>query len=289
MQILMNGIIQGLLLGLVGMGFALVYNTTGIFHVAQGVIFAGTPFILLACIQHGLGWQIGIALSILAAVVVSCLYEFGNHGPLQRKEASKEIHLIASLGAYIALVQVVAIIWGNETRVLRSGVDVTFSLAGIILTRSQLLGGAVAVAVLSVFLFWLWRTDIGLRFRALADNPTQLALMGYNIRMLRLAVFALSGLLTATAALLMALDIGFDPHGGLQIVLLAMVATIIGGHGSFIGPVIGAILLGVLRSQVVWYTSARWEEAATFFLLVLFLFFRPQGLFGRAGRVEAQI
>ena len=288
MQILMNGVIQGLLLALAGMGFALVYNATGIFHIAQGVIFAGTPFILLACIQGGLGLPMGIGLSLAAAIIVSCLYEVGNHGPLQKKEASKEIHLIASLGAYIALVQVIVIIWGNETQVLRSGVDATFSFAGIILTRSQLLGGATAVAVLSAFLFWLWRTNIGLRFRALSDNPTQLALMGYNIRMLRLAIFALSGLLTATVALLMALDIGFDPHGGLQIVLLAMVATIIGGRGSFLGPVIGAILLGILRSQVVWYTSARWEEAATFFLLVLFLFLRPQGLFGWAGRLETQ-
>jgi branched-chain amino acid transport system permease protein len=142
--------------------------------------------------------------------------------------------------------------------------------------------------VLSAFLFWLWRTDIGLRFRALADNPIQLSLMGYNTRLLRLAVFALSGFLTAVAALLMALDIGFDPHSGLQMVLLAMVATIIGGRGSFLGPIVGAIMLGILRSQVVWHTSARWEEAVTFLLLVLFLFLRPQGLFGRAGRLEAQ-
>jgi branched-chain amino acid transport system permease protein len=288
MQILMNGIIQGLLLALVGMGFALVYNATGIFHVAQGVIFAGAPFILLACIQSGLGWPVGVFISLIFAVAVSCLYEAGNHWPLQKKEASKEIHLIASLGVYIALVQLIAIIWGNETRVLRSGVDATFGFAGVILTRSQLLGGAIAFVVLSAFLFWLWCTDIGLRFRALADNPTQLSLMGYNIRMLRLAVFALSGLLTATAALLMALDIGFDPHSGLQMVLLAMVATIIGGRGSFFGAVVGGMLLGVLRSQVVWYTSARWEEAATFFILVLVLFFRPQGLFGRVGRLEAQ-
>jgi branched-chain amino acid transport system permease protein len=183
---------------------------------------------------------------------------------------------------------VIAIIWGNETRVLRVGVDTTFNLAGIILTRSQLLGGIVAIAVLLVFLLWLKHTDIGLRFRALADNPTQLSLMGYNIRLLRLAFFVISGLLTASAALLMAFDIGFDPHSGLQMVLLGMVATIIGGQGSFMGAIVGALLLGILRSQVVWHTSTRWEEAATFFLLVLFLFLRPQGIFGQAGRLEAQ-
>jgi branched-chain amino acid transport system permease protein len=168
-------------------------------------------------------------------------------------------------------------------------VDETINLAGVILTHSQLLGGAASLVLLAAFLVWLKRTDIGLQFRALSDNPTQLSLMGYNIRQLRVVVFALSGLLTAAASLLMAVDIGFDPHSGLQMVLLAMVATIIGGRGSFLGPIVGAIMLGILRSQVVWYTSARWEEAMTFLLLVVFLFLRPQGLFGRVGRVEAQL
>ncbi len=289
MQILFNGLIQGLLLALVGLGFALVYNGTGIFHIAQGVIYAGAPFILLMCVQAGVGWSVGVVLSLLFAVVLSCLYEVANHGPLQKREASKEIHLIASLGVYISLVQVIAIIWGNETRALRNGVDETINLAGVILTHSQLLGGAASAALLAAFLIWLKRTDIGLQFRALSDNPTQLSLMGYNIRRLRVVVFALSGLLTAAAALLMAVDIGFDPHSGLQMVLLAMVATIIGGRGSFLGPIVGAIMLGILRSQVVWYASARWEEAMTFLLLVMFLFLRPQGLFGQAGRVEAQL
>lgn len=288
MQILCNGLIQGLLLALVGLGFALVYNGTGIFHVAQGVIYAGAPFILLTCVQAGVGWPIGVAFSLLFAVVLSCLYEVANHLPLHKKEASREIHLIASLGVYISLVQAIAIIWGNETRALRNGVDETINLAGVILTHSQLLGGAASLSLLAAFLIWLKRTDIGLQFRALSDNPTQLSLMGYNIRQLRVVVFALSGLLTAAASLLMAVDIGFDPHSGLQMVLLAMVATIIGGRGSFLGPIVGAIMLGILRSQVVWYTSARWEEAMTFLLLVMFLFLRPQGLFGRAGRVEAQ-
>lgn len=288
MQILLNGLIQGLLLALVGAGFALVYNATGVFHVAQGAIFAASPFVLMACMQAGFGWPIGVAASLLSAVGISCLYEILNHGPLAKREASKEIHLIASLGAYIALVQIIAMVWGNETRVLRSGVDATFSFGTVILTRSQLAGGLTAVVLLAAFLIWLKRTDLGLQFRALSDNPIQLSLMGYNIGLLRLAVFGISGLVTAAAALLMAMDVGFDPHSGLQMVLLGMVATIIGGRGSFAGVIVGGILLGVLRSEVVWYGSSRWEEAATFFLLVLFLFLRPQGLFGAAGRLEAQ-
>ena len=65
-----------------------------------------------------------------------------------------------------------------------------------------------------------------------------------------------------------------------------MVAAIIGGRGSFFGAALAAVALGVIRTQVVWYASSRWEEAITFILLVLFLFLRPQGIFGRPMRLE---
>lgn len=288
MQILINGLIQGLLYGMVGLGFAVVYNSTGIFYIAQGAIFSLTPFIVWSCIQNGFGWYTGVVSAVAVTITITAAIEAFNHWPLQKREASKEIHLISSLGIFIVIVQAIAVIWGNETKVLRSGVDETFSFGEVIVTSSQLFGAAISAFLLIGFFLWLRRTDIGLRFRALSDNPVQLSLMGYNVRSLRMLVFAISGLFTAMAAILMAMDIGFDAHVGLPVVLTGMVATIIGGRGSLIGPVVGAIMLGIIRSQVTWYTSARWEEAATFLLLVLFLFFRPQGIFGKMGRVEAQ-
>lgn len=287
MEVLIDGLIQGLMLSLVSVGFALVYNSTGIFHIAQGAIFSSTPFILLFCARGGLGLLASVVTSLIGAVIISLLYELVNHWPLHKKEASKEMHLIASLGSYILFVQIVVIIWGNETRVLRSEADSSLSLAGAILTSSQFTGGVASLLLISGYLYWFNRTELGLQFRALADNPVHLALLGYNIRLLRLKAFALSGLLTSIAALLMAWDIGFDPSSGLQTVLLAMVATIIGGKTSLLGPVVGAIVLGILRSEVLWYTSARWEEAITYGLLVLVLLIRPHGLLGNRESLES--
>lgn len=286
MQILLNGIIQGLLIALTATGFSVVYNSTGILHIAQGSIYALSPFLLLSFLQWGMGIPLAISLAISISVILSVLFELMNHGPLHRKEASAPIHLISSLGIYIAAIQVIAIIWGNETKVLRDGIDVTYIISDIIITRSQALGGIISLLLIVAFFLWLKRTDSGLKFMALLDNPVQLSLMGYDISKLRLLAFGLSGILTAIAALLTAMDIGFDPHGGLSAVLLAIVATIIGGKGSFVGPVIGGTLLGIIRSQVVWYTSARWQDTITFLILVLFLFFRPQGIFGKKGRIE---
>ncbi len=287
MQILINGTIQGLLIALLAIGFSIVYNSTGILYIAQGAIYALSPFLLFSFMKFGLGIPFAIILTFIITIFLSMSFEKINHWPLYKKEVSPLIHLISSLGIYIIVVQVIVIIWGNETKVLRIGVDTTCNLMGVILTRSQIIGGLTGLSLVILFLIWLKKSNTGLTLIALSDNPIQLSLLGYDIIKLRLLTFGLSGFFTATAASLTALDVGFDPQGGLNVVLIAIVATIIGGKGSFVGPVICGVLLGIIRSQVAWYTSARWEDALTFLVLVLFLFFRPQGILGSKGRIES--
>ncbi len=287
MQILLNGTIQGLLISLLAIGFSIVYNSTGIIYVAQGAVYAISPFLLLSFLKFGMGIPFAVFFTFVITILLSMSFEKINHWPLYKKEASPLIQLISSLGIYIIIVQIIAIIWGNETKVLRTGVDTVVHFGGVILTKSQIIGGATGLLFILLFLLLLKTSDTGLMLIALSDNPIQLSLLGHDIAKLRLLAFGLSGLFTTTAATLTALDVGFDPQGGLSAVLIAIVATIIGGKGSFAGPVICGVLLGIARSQVVWYTSARWEDALTFLLLVLFLLFRPQGILGSKARVEA--
>lgn len=288
MQIFINGMIQGLLIAMVAMGFSLVYNSTGVLHIAQSAVYTIAPFILLSSINAGLSIPASIIMAIAVSILLSVLIEKFNHWPLYKKGTSMQGHFISSLGIYIAVIQVIAILWGNDTKVLRKEIDIVYNFLAMTLTRSQVLGAVVSLFVIGCFFLWLRRSEGGIKFMALSDNPIQLSLMGYDISKMRLLAFAMSGVFTAMASVLIAMDIGFDPYGGFKIVLLAVVATIIGGKGSFVGPVIGGIFLGLVRSQVVWHTSARWEDAVTFIILVLFLFFRPQGIMGEKGRLEAQ-
>jgi len=286
MQILLNGTIQGLLISLLAIGFSIVYNSTGIIYVAQGAVYAISPFLLLSFLKFGMGIPFAVFFTFVITIFLSMSFEKINHWPLYKKEASPLIQLISSLGIYIIIVQIIALIWGNETKVLRAGVDTTCNFLGVILTKSQIIGGMTGLLFIILFLIWLKKSDTGLMLVALSDNPVQLSLLGHNIVKLRLLTFGISGLFTTTAASLTAFDVGFDPQGGLNAVLIAIVATIIGGKGSFVGPAMCGVLLGIVRSQVVWYTSARWEDALTFLFLVLFLFFRPQGILGSKGRIE---
>lgn len=288
MQIFVNGIISGLALALLALSFAAVYLPTRVFFIALAGIYTIVPFIAWDRMQSGWPWYLACSAACLVGIFISVLCEMINHQPLSAKGAPDGAQLISSLGIYIILAQCTAIIWGNETKVLRSGVADVVNLRGVILTHEQTTAFMVSLAVLAIFSAWLWLTKIGLEFRALANNEKEFALRGYNVRLVRLTGFAVSGFLCSISSLLTAYDVGFDPHGGLAATLLAIVAVIIGGRPSFAGPVLGAILLGLIRSEVTWFFSARWEEPVTFALLAFFLLVRPQGILGQRMRLEAE-
>jgi branched-chain amino acid transport system permease protein len=288
MQIIINGLISGLVISVVAIGFNSVYLPSRTFYIALGGVYAITPFIAWACLQYKLPLFFAIFLAVSSGIVISIANEYFNHSPLENRKASTGAHLISSLGIYIIIIQVIAIIWGSETKVLREGIDKSFRVGSLIITKSQLISGFVAAFLIAAFLTWLKRNKLGIQFKALSDNPTELALRGFNIKKLRLFAFGLSGFLTAVASLLTAYETGFDPYVGMNAFLLAVVATIIGGQKSFIGPVIGGILIGIIRSQVVWHFSARWQDAFTFLILVIFLYLRPYGITGSKTRLESQ-
>lgn len=287
MQIVLNGLISGLAIALLAVAFQMVYLPTRVFFVGLAGLYSLAPYLYLLGQEVCGCWDVSVMFSLIVVIALSLLFEWINHAPLTCKGASDGAQLISSLGIYIVLVQVVAMVWGNDTRTLRTGLDPTVQFFGSVLTRSQLLMAGVACILLLGFLAMLRATGIGLRLRALADNPVQFALYGYDVDVHRLIAFGLAGLFATAAALLTAYDIGFDPHTGLHAVLLAVVAVIIGGRTSFVGPIMGGVLLGLIRAQVVWHFSARWQEAVTFAVLALFLLLCPQGLFGQRTRVEA--
>lgn len=287
LQILLNGLISGLVIALVGLAFTIVALPTRVFHVALSGIYTSTPFIVWSAWQTQLNPTVGVLLALLFGVILSILCEAMNHWWLVRKNAPESLHLVSSLGVAITLVQIVVMLWGNDSHVLRGEVDKVIQFGDLRLTRAQIVAGLVSITLLLAFTLLLHHSKFGVQFRALADNPDQLALFGYNIRNLRLLAFAVSGLLSSAASLLTAYDLGFDANGGLHMLLLGVTAVIVGGRGTWFGPLLAGIILGLCRAFVVWQFSARWQEAATFGILVAVLFLRPQGLLGRKVRLEA--
>ena len=286
-QLLANGLVNGAIYSLLAVGFGLVYRTTKTFHIAYGILYTLAAYYLYSffkILSLPLSFSLLLALSLL--LFSGLLIEMGVYRPLFIKQAKSGAVLIASLGVNIFIENLIALVFGNETKILSSGIEPTFTLGSIILTRIQIIQFFTGVVLVFLFYIVIKRSRILKALWVMGDNPDLIRAIGLSIFKLRTLVFISSTFFVGIAGALIALDVGMDPHIGFPVVLTSAVAVIVGGVDSYIGWVLGSFLLAELQSLVIWKASARWTPLITFLLLILILLTRPQGLFGTKKRFE---
>ena len=285
-QFLLNGLITGLLYSLASLGFALVYHTTKIFHIAMAVIYVMAAYVFWH-FAVSFGWPVWISMT--AGITIASFVSFGIERwvylPLHRTKSSLNVILISSIGVFTVLTNVVAIVWGNETKTLSNEISRVYQAGDLIVTEKQGMQFLVSVLAISFFFIFLNRSKTGLKIKAVRDDAELYEVMGYSTAAIRRIAFLLSGAIVGLGACLTSWDIGMDPYVGMPVLLNAIVALIIGGLGRFESCVIGGVTLGILQALVVWQWSAQWQEAITFIFLIIFLFFRPQGFIGEKTRM----
>lgn len=288
LQPIINGIITGCVYSLVVLGFTLIYNATKIFHFAHGVVYTFSAYMFFVFLKVlYLPLSLSILLAIVSGILLGILIELFVYRPLNNRNASSNVILISSLGFYIFLVNFIAMIFGNEVKVMTQELEKTYQFLGIIITRIQLIEVIVFVMVFPLVFFLLKTTRLGREIRAFSNNQLLSRVIGINENKIRLFVFGLGSGLASISAILMARDIGIDPNIGFPILFISAVATIIGGVDVIFGAILGAFVLGIVQNLVIWHLSVRWQETITFIILILFLLFRPQGILGiRKKRIE---
>lgn len=294
-QVIINGLITGLLYSLVALGFSLIYSGTRVFHIAHGAIYTAGPYFLFAWTgvtalvlseAGGLSLVVATTLSLISICLLAISVEVLVYRSLSQRNAPPLVSFISSLGLYIVIVNLIALLFGNETKILNPQIEPSIEIAGTVITRIQIIQFAVSTSLVLITLFVLRSTSLGRNIRALSDNPTLLSVLGTNIKRIRLLVFVIGSLLAASSSLLRAFDVGVDPHVGLSVVLTAAVAVIIAGIGSHVGAIVGALLIGMIQNIVVWFASAQWQDAVTFVILTIILLVRREGLFTAQLRLE---
>lgn len=280
-QFIINGLITGILYSLLAIGFALVYNTTRIFHiVAAGIyVFAAYMFWLFVA-KVGLPVFFSSFVAIVLTMLLSLLSELLVYRPLKNRKASLNVAMIASIGAMTVIINTIAMCFGNETKVVENAILQPLIFGDIIITTPQKYQALIGIAVLVAFMIILQRTNWGLRLRALSADETLFETLGYDIKATRIMVFLASGAFIAIASCLTVYDVGLDPNMGMSVLISAVVAMIIGGVGKFSTCILGGLSLGVLQSLTVYQFASNWQNAVTFVVLLILLFLRPQGIAG---------
>ena len=158
---------------------------------------------------------------------------------------------------------------------------IILNIGDISIAYADILSGGLSIVMLICLWLFIYKTKIGLGIRASAYDVNTTGLMGVNVDMVSLAVFAISGLAAGLAGVFYGMKYTVYPSMG-AVSNKAFVASVIGGLGSLPGAVIGGLLLGLLETMVSAYVSSKLRDMIAYLVMILILVFIPNGLLGKS-------
>ncbi|WP_210485733.1 branched-chain amino acid ABC transporter permease [Microvirga antarctica] len=278
-QLATSGIATGCAYALIALGFVMIWNTASVVNFAQGEFVVIAMFVALTC-HVTLGWPLWMVLPL--AVLLPAIVGYATERVVIRPVigAAEMTIVTVTIGLQIVLSDAAKIIYGGQPYSFPPLIaGKPLSLAGIVVPRQSLVVIA-SMIVLAIGLHFLsQKTSFGKRLRAVSQDRETAKLMGIDVNRTIAQGFALSAAIAGFAGVLLAPIIYVSAGLGLPLLIKSFIAAIIGGFGSYIGALIGGLLIGVLDNLVGFYISSHYREVFTFLALILVLLFRPQGLF----------
>lgn len=279
-QLVTAGISMGAVYAIVALSFVLLYNSAKALNFALGEFVMIGAFLVLT-FESGLGlnpWLAAI-LGITVTGLLGVVFERFVYHPLRDRPALT--FGIATVAIGIILQNAALIIWGPNPRGMRPLVGAsTINIFNAVVTPQHLFIGAVTLLLLGVLYFLFFKTRLGRKLRATAQDQEMAQMMGVNVNVMLAGTFALASSLAGVAGWLLAPVIFVYPSMGVAVLLKAFVAVVIGGFGSIPGAVVGGVLYGLLEVLVAGYLSSAYRDVILFSILIAVLLVRPQGLFG---------
>jgi branched-subunit amino acid ABC-type transport system permease component len=274
-----DAISLGSLYALFALGIALIFGIMRLINFAHGELVMAGAF---AVVLIPLPGPVLIPVVLVLVVTLALAMERIAFRPV--RQASPATLLITSFAVSFLLQNVAALIWGSTPRAtdFASGLDTSFSIGSIAIQKLDLVIIGVTLALLLALGLFLRRTTIGMQMRAAAEDFRMARVLGVRADNVIAAAFACSGLLAGVASILLTAQTGtVSPSVGVNVVLFAFIATIVGGMGSLPGAVLGGFSIGVLTValQAALPLEFRpYRDAFVFGTVLALLVARPQGL-----------
>ena len=282
-EVLVGGLLSGVMYSLVAIGFVLIYKTSGVLNFAQGamLLFAALTFVSL--VERGVPFALALLLTFAVMVVLGVAIERTVLRPLVNRPPITLF--MATLGLSYVIEGAAQLIWGTQVHGLELGIDdVPFEISGVLISTFDLFAAAVAaamVALLTAFFRW---TRIGLAFRAVADDPFAALAVGLRLPVIWATVWSAAGLVALVAGLLWGARLGVQFSLSL-VVLKALPVLVLGGFDSILGAIVGGLLVGATEKlaevYVGDYVGGGIESWFAYAVALAFLLVRPAGLFGQ--------
>ncbi len=279
LQYLFSGLTNGAIYALIALGFSIIFNATSIINFAQGEFVMLGALAVISFYSLGLALPLAFCLAVVAVTLMGLVFERLAIRPA--RDSTPISLIIITVGGGVLLKGLAMLFWGKDAYTLPpfSGQQ-PLSLAGAtILPQSLWIFGLTILLVAALELFFRF-TILGKAMRAASFNPVAARLVGIRVSQMVQLSFALSAGLGATAGVMIApITMGVYDMGTM-LGLKGFCAAVIGGLGSIFGGVLGGLVLGVAEAFASGLLSSGYRDAVAFLILLLVLFFRPQGLIG---------
>ncbi|ANC80894.1 MULTISPECIES: branched-chain amino acid ABC transporter permease [Pseudomonas] len=281
-EVLIGGLLAGVMYSLVAIGFVLIYKASGVFNFAQGamVLFAALTFVSL--LERGVPFWLSFLVTLATMIALALLIERAVLRPLVGR--SPITLFMATLGLAYIIEGVAQALWGAQVHGLELAIsDAPLELGGLLLSQFDLFAAATAAALVVLLSLLFNRTRIGLALRAVADDPRAAMSVGIRLPRVWAVVWAVAGFVGLVAGLLWGARLGVQFSLSL-VVLKALPVLIIGGFTSISGAIVGGLIIGASEKLAEVYLGpligGGIENWFPYVLALLFLLVRPAGLFG---------
>ena len=278
-EVIKFGFFYGSFIGLVSLGFALIYSILHVvdFSHTDRMVACGYIFVTVLDYTNHL---VAILITIFFGVVLAMLSELLLYRRIRK--INPNLLLLSTFGLSIIVQNVMALLF-TDNLLEYPFVENTVSSSG--LYPRELMIFPVLLMCTFFLYYWLKKTKSGISIRAMISNKERAIAAGIPINKLYLLVFGLSGLMAAFGGIYLSIGYGLKPYSGFRIMILAFSACLIAGMNNVYGSVLVGIVIGILISMFEFYFNALSAEMITLLILIVVLFIRPHGIFGQKLRL----
>jgi branched-subunit amino acid ABC-type transport system permease component len=278
-QVILNGLVTGLTLALPAIALTLTYSILKFPNFAIGAMLtlgAYYAFALNTLLELPL-----LVAAIFAAILLSVTLIATDRIVFSKlRDRTSITLLVASIGVSFVLENIARLIFGNTARSFDVAVTGGYELWTLRVNAEEAYTAVTAFSAMIAIYILLSHTALGRSMRAVADNPTLASVRGVDRESVVRKTWAVSGLLIGGASVLAGLDRAIDPLIGWNYLISVFAGAILGGLGSPVGAVLGAIIIGLVEELSTLVISPNYREATGFLAIALILLLRPQGLLG---------
>ena len=281
---ILNGAVYGSFLLLTSLGLSLVFGLGRVVNFAHGALYAMGGYALIAVMHAvGAGYWLGLLVAPLLVIPIAMAIERVAIHPIRHRPDVDT--LLVTFGLSSMIVGGIEYVWGTGTKLLPppSPFDAIVDVFGNEYPVYRLAAAIISLLVSAGALAVIQFSPVGLRIRAITDDPGMAEALGVNRKRLLTLVFGCAAGLAALAGALGAPIFAVHPEMGMNVLINSFLVVVLGGLGSLGGSVIGAFFVALTKSIGGGY-FAEWSTAFLFLVVALGLIIRPMGVFGR-GRV----